>query len=252
MAYLKFGHYVKSPNGCYLKTKEDTLKLYAFNDIRDVYMAMRPNDKVSFLIRHAERPADDWSSDVSLTETGIAQAKFVGEKLRGGCAGINEIELHSTNIVRTKQTAFLIAENRLDTKYQTIDDVPTTGAIDGTMYFVSNGDGPSYDVISKYAYGETLTPTEQALFNDIHDVTAQITSIIDENSNAKLNIFTSHDGVIVPYLVQMTNCKLPDLKFWQDHKWINFVAGIAIIKRENGTSEIYPIRGLDSGTFNPD
>lgn len=251
MEYLKnnSGHYLKSGGGFYLSSKPHTLNLYAFNDIADVYAALRPNDKVSFLLRHGERPEDDWSQTAPLTPTGIEQANLVGAKLRGGLAFINQISCHSTDTVRTRQTAFLITQNRFDAKYQTVDDIPLTGAIDGSAYLT--GEGQTYELISKYAYGETLQPDEAAHFKDIDEVSNQITQIILENSTEELNIFTSHDSVIVPYLVYMTERRLPDLKFWEDKYWLNFIAGIALLQRENGDIEIYPVRGLDTGTFKP-
>ena len=51
-----------------------------FTDIKDVYEGIKPNERVIFVLRHAER-GDDTSKGGSLTDNGKAQSKAVGEKL---------------------------------------------------------------------------------------------------------------------------------------------------------------------------
>lgn len=254
MAYLKVGnHYLKigDTDAHYIKSKAAHLEPYAFNDVADIYAQIGDNDKLILLLRHGERPNDEWGPEVPLTPTGEEQCRTVGSKLTNGAAEINQIEAHSTETVRTQQTAFIILQTRGDTKYQAVDEIPTDVYIHADIYRKPGSEGVDYDEISQYAYHQA-SPETMAKYKDITTVTEEITNILLNNSNSKLNIFTSHDSAILPYVVEITRQNLTDLKFWQDRHWLNFVAGMAIIVRGNGTTEFYPVRGLDSGTFRPD
>jgi broad specificity phosphatase PhoE len=253
MAYLKFGnHPIRTVSGThYIKSKPAHLEPYAFNDVADIYPQVGANDKLILLIRHAQRPDDQWDKETPLTPEGVEQARSVGVKLRLGVAKMNEIEAHSTDLVRTQQTAFYIFESRFDTKYPTVESIPTDINIDADIYRQPDSGGVSYDEISQYAYHQASAET-MAKYKDIAAVTEQVTNTLLNNSNNKLTIFTSHDSAIIPYIVEKTHQHLTDLKFWQDRHWLNFCAGMAIIVRANGHAEFYPVRGLDSGTFRPD
>ena len=254
MAYLKVGnHYLKigDVDAHYIKSKPGNLEPYVFNDLADIYPHVGANDKLILLLRHAERPADDWSQGAELTPEGVEQAKSVGVKLRHGVAQMNQIEAHSTNFVRTQQTAFYIFESRFDTKYPTVESIPTDIYVDADAYRQPGSADVDYDEISRYAYHQA-SPETMAKYKDIATVTSEITDLMLANSNSKLTLFTSHDSVILPYIVEITQQHLTDLKFWQDRQWLNYLAGIAIIVRSDGHKEFYPVRGLDSGTFRPD
>ena len=54
-----------------------------FNDIADVFAQVKAYETVVFLVRHGER-GRDYSKNGLLTENGKAQARMVGEKIKGG------------------------------------------------------------------------------------------------------------------------------------------------------------------------
>lgn len=255
MPIIKFGnHVLKTVGDALLKTKSAMFSQKTFNAISDVYASLRSGDKVAFLLRHGERPTDQWDKETPLTENGVEQCREVGKKLQGGAASKNQIGAHSTDMYRTKQTAFYIAEERGDDLWTNFQDVPTTNSIDGNIYYADDVSGLPWEVVAAYAYGELeeYAPYNTESFKDIETVTNGIVEMVSatlHESDKPLVLFTTHDVALVPFVVHTTKHKLKELRIWETGKWLNFLAGAAVIVRKNGSIEICPVCGLESGTM---
>lgn len=259
MPLVKFGNKVLKFGGKCISVKGAPFSQTDFNDIADIYASLQPGDKVAFLLRHGER-GPGYGKEEPLTEEGIQECLAVGAKLRGGAADKNQIEAHSTDFVRTQQTAFYIAKSRGDDLWGTDDgdyvNVPTDHNIDSDLYYADGVSGLTYEEISAYAYevlGE-LYPEDLNKFKSIDLITNLITDTIVtalRNSDKPLLLFTSHDSVLLPYTVHASKKKLDCLKFWENHHWLYFCAGTAVVMRANGSVETYPVKGLDMGWFRP-
>ena len=255
MALLKFGNHILK-QGKFLSVAGSPFKQTVFNDIGEIYANLQPGDKVAFLIRHGQRPTEEWGPEVPLTEEGIRQARLTGSKIQAGIASKNQIEAHSTETVRTQQTAFYIAESRGDDLWPEYTDVPTDHNINSELYYTNSEDEHPYHEIAAFAYGELIDVAPEAMdkYQNLELVTNYIMEIITgtlRDSDKPVHLFTSHDSVILPFTVKMTNNQLQLLRFWENHHWLNYCAGTAVILRANGVVETYPIKGLDSGWFRP-
>lgn len=255
MPIIKFSnHVLKSVGNALLKSKSAVFSQKTFNAISDVYASLRAGDKVAFLLRHGERPTDSWDKETPLTENGVEQCREVGKKLQGGIASKNQIDAHSTDMYRTKQTAFYIAEGRSDDLWTNFQDVPTTNNIDGDIYYADGVSSLPWEVVAAYAYGELeeYAPYNVESFKDIETVTngiAEMVSTVLRESDKPLVLFTTHDVALVPFVVYTSKRKLKELRIWETGKWLNFLAGAAVILRKNGNIEICPVCGLDRGTI---
>lgn len=244
---LQFGNSLLQYNNNLLQTSEVVpaynFVINDFNDLTTVYKSLQPNDKVAFVIRHSER------SSVELTSRGIEFAKALGAKLVGGIAVKNDISLHSTNVNRTRETALYIAEGRGD-EITTVETDSTNTQLEGQIYVNQKGSG--WEDFSLAAYGQT--PTHGYTFKDIKSVTNQILNYVKASMTHTLNLFITHDQLLEILTVTCCNQEI-SLKFWDnavndgvnEKRWITYLAGIAVIKRSNGTYEIYPVKGLGHG-----
>lgn len=258
MALIKFGNHIlkNSTNTVFLGTETSPLEHYDFNDIQDIYKTLKEGDKVAFFIRHGERPTNDWSKTAPLTENGIQQCLTAGGKIRGGAADKNQIEAHSTDTRRTQETAFYIATGRGDDLWQNYSQVPITDSISGDIYYAPGYTSERYEIISAFAYKEMAeyAPGYESHFNDLDWTTHLILeNILGQlrNSDKPILLFTSHDSAVLPFTVACADGKMDCLKFHVNGQWINFVAGTAIILRANGSTETYPVKGIDSGWMRP-
>lgn len=244
---LKFGtHLVKIANG-FVKRIKSAFTMSDFTSISTVYNSLSEGDSIALLIRHSERT----DNTQELTDAGITYATNLGASLTGGVADINDIALYSTDVNRTKDTAYYIAIGRGDTKYTSSSEVDVSGAanIDGEIYLKTKN-VTGWEDFSKFAYDETYS-------NEYYDkatISNQIIDYVKSNMTNTLNVFVTHDQLLEILTVYITNKQIA-LRFWDnavndgisEKRWITYLAGLAIIKRANGTYEIYPVKGLDRG-----
>lgn len=148
------------------------------------------------------------------------------------------IALYATAVYRCKQTASLIAKGRGDTVPGVDDFMDVAVASDllrGHAYTITEGSN-SWDDLSRYAYG-----VEYAM---------------PKATDKTINIYISHDFCMLPLVAYESNRKI-DMKFyeagesqWDTGKWINYLTGIAVIKRASGEVEIVNVTGLSTGVTN--
>ena len=62
----------------------------------------------------------------------------------------------------------------------------------------------------------------------------------------RINVLISHDFVVMALAVYASNRQI-DLHYWINHKWINYLAGIAIIIDPQDNMRFKTVCGLDTG-----
>ena len=220
-----------------------------FSDIKDVYEGIKPNERVIFILRHAER-GDDTSKGGSLTDNGKAQSKAVGEKLT---KFEEPFLLGGSEFKRAHQTVEYIAIGR----GQQSDVRDTFPELNDDWYIYNREEndkvkdqcGGGWQSFSKYAYTGMYTTGDKPAFYPLADRTVEL---VEDVILAKYNdptqrfvVLGSHDKVMVPLVVYFTNLKA-NLKYYDGGKWLNYLAGVAIIIDELGNRRYVPVKGLDS------
>ena len=229
-----------------------------FYDIGDVYKAAPAESKIVFLLRHGERESG-LGQESPLTQVGVQQGLDAGKKLAGGDASFYYA---STDFVRTKETAQNIAKGRGETA-----EVVTWDGINGGYFLTVSSDsldalvssrGGSFKYVSQWAYGVPFTNKyliDHGLNECFYDLFERGEQFVREVILANLpnwkrvNVLISHDLLLEP-LVVYVSARSIDLKAYESYRWINYVAGIAVIQDAAGQVTLLPARGTDSGVLN--
>lgn len=64
----------------------------------------------------------------------------------------------------------------------------------------------------------------------------------------RINVLVSHDLLVSAMTVYLTNKQI-DLHYWENHRWLNYLAGLAFIFDPEGQMRVKTVRGLDSGVM---
>ena len=220
-----------------------------FTDIKDVYEGIKPNERVIFVLRHAER-GDDTSKGGTLTSNGKTQSSDVGKRLTKFS---EDFVLGASEFLRAHQTVENIAIGRgqqssIRDTFPELNDDWYIKDMDASEKAKSECGG-GWELTSKYAYTGAYTTGPNAAFYKLNERSVEL---IEDVLLAKYNdpsqrfiILSSHDKVMVPLVVYCTNFKV-NLKKHDGGKWLNYLAGIAIIIDELGNRRYVPIKGLSS------
>ena len=181
-----------------------------FTDIKKLVDNLATTEKMVIVLRHAER-GSDYSMTGPLNENGFKQSQDLGESIA------NDIEFYygASQFVRAHQTCSNIAKGTSEWAYE--------GAYSDAFYNLNSR--------STELFEEHLIPAF-------------------ENSGKQVGLFVSHDIVMVPLVVYASG-KSIDLKYYEDTKdhWLNYLGGVAIVFKPDGTRVFYVVKGLDSGTM---
>ena len=219
----------------------------AFVTIKTVMDELAEGEKVVAMLRHAER-GDDYSSSGPLNDKGIEQAQTLGEKLQG----YDGIYYAASPAFRTHQTCSNIAKGsgQADTTADTLEFLGGTWFVKDTVAYKkykSDHDG-SWNVTTKWLY-------EGSYADAFYDLAPRSTEYLDEyiipafeRSGKRYGIFISHDLLIIP-LVSYFSKNSIDLKYYSNKRWLNYLAGIAVVLKPDGTRRFYAVKGLDSGSM---
>lgn len=220
-----------------------------FADIKDVYEGIKPNERVIFVLRHAER-GDDTSKSGTLTDNGKKQSQQVGQGLT---LFPEDFVLGASEFLRAHQTVEYIARGR----GQQFDIRDTFPELNDNWYEKNHEAseqaksecGGGWELTSKYAYTGAYTTGATPAFHPLAERSVQL---IEKVLLAKYNdpaqrfvMLSSHDKVMVPLVVYCTKGKV-NLKKHDGGKWLNYLAGVAIIIDELGNRRYVPVRGLSS------
>ena len=215
-----------------------------FADIQYVYRSLQPNEKAIFLLRHAERTGSV-KKESPLTEDGEEQALAVGQKLTGS----DEFSFTHTDFTRTYQTCLNISVGRGQTTFPNdTNDIFTESwyiSNDSILKIYSEHPSSKSMVLAIWSY----TGEYADAFYDFNTRNEEMLNYLLTNYTPvnRVRVICAHDNFLVPFTVYLTN-KAVNLRVHEDNrKWINYLAGVAIIYSDTGERRIYPIKGLDSG-----
>ncbi len=222
-----------------------------FIGIKKVYKKIADDEKVLFILRHAERPKDDYSKSAHLTDMGRFQAQFTGEQIKGE----EPITyLHSEGFARTRETVQNIAIGRNENNAS----ITASSILNGKWYvkneavidsIKSTGDW-DYPLYTAWAY--TGKYAETGAFYDFEKRSEELINTLVPNyeSMSKYTIAASHDLLVTPLAIYVTNKKI-NLRFYEDNNnnWLNYMAGVAIIINSNNERRYVPVKGLDEGVM---
>ena len=211
-----------------------------FNDIADVIKEVKANETVVFVLRHAER-GEDYSPAGLLTEKGKEQARMVGGKIK---TSETAFYAHS-DYERTKQTCEYIAIGRND------DFVHEQWDILHGEYFMRDAEMvkanglDSWEAGAQWAYEGKYE--DKVYYNLDRRAAEWMNSLTMRLPTMKrINMLVSHDFVVMALIIYATNRQI-DFHYWVNHKWINYLAGIAVIFDSQGNMRFKTVRGLESG-----
>ena len=220
-----------------------------FTDIKKLVDNLATTEKMVIVLRHAER-GSDYSMTGPLNENGFKQSQDLGESIA------NDIEFYygASQFVRAHQTCSNIAKGRgdLDTLADTLAALNDNWYVKDEAAYKAAKDahGGGWKVTSEWAY-------EGAYSDAFYNLNSRSTELFEEhlipafeNSGKQVGLFVSHDIVMVPLVVYASG-KSIDLKYYKDTKdhWLNYLGGVAIVFKPDGTRVFYVVKGLDSGTM---
>ena len=235
-------------------TLEVTPDSNGFYYVADIYKALPATSKVVFVLRHSERGASE-GQESQLTENGVQMA----QKLGADMVSDESFFYASTDFIRTRETCNNIAIGRGETGYHTY----TWSGINGGYFVKVPTDeldtllkkrGGSWKNLSQWAYGEPISNRFVAnviddfmydLFERGHRFVNEVV-LLNLPGWKRVNFLVSHDILLEALTVYATNRQI-DLKFYEGGKWINYMAGIAVVVNEAGAVSLFPVRGADLG-----
>ena len=223
-----------------------------FVDIQDVYESIKDDERVIFVLRHAER-GDDTSKGGTLTDNGKKQSEQVGARLK---KFKEDFVLGASEFLRAHQTVESIAKGR-GQSYDKRDTIPQLN----DDWYTKNSDevekaknecGGGWEVTSKYAYtGAYSTGANAAYYNLAERSVELIEDVLAKKyTKEKFVLLSSHDKLMVPLVAYCSNLQIEFKKYENNGKWINYLAGVAIIIDKDGNRRYVVIRGLASGFMN--
>ena len=224
-----------------------------FADIANAFHTVAPDEKVVFVLRHAERESGV-GRETPLTENGILQAQSVGQKL----ISADEFVYAHTAYVRTKETACNIALGR--GQVQVCDDSFVSDTISELTggwfikdedlrdsYVSSTGKDTNTSVIvSLWAYDGQFADA----FYDLEERSLEVINtylIKDYAEMPKAKVVISHDEFVVPLIAWATN-KTASIRYKRGRWWVNYLTGLAIIVNSKNEVRYIGIKGLETAT----
>ena len=216
-----------------------------FVSINKVFESLKADDRVVFVLRHADRQASSGRTS-HLTDVGIFQAQSVGKKI----ASAEPAYYAHSEYVRTRETLENIAVGRGETEFAH-DAYPI---LNGSWYIKDNakydeykslGTDMNYTVTTEWAYNGEYADA----FYDLDERTKQfvdefLVNIISKKS--RISVVCSHDQFLVPLVISISKRQI-GLRYHEDRSWINYLAGMAVVIGADGSQTLVPIKGLNSG-----
>lgn len=210
-------------------------------------------DKAIIVLRHSNRQPINDDEDVELTDLGKHIAFNAGTILHN----INKKFTYcSTDKIRTKQTAFYLYEgrdNNLDDQMSTYNDVENMHelGIYGLNYLHNKAvfEGKNYwTVWYDYIYHNKYSD----YFNDIVTQSVNfINSSFYHTDSGTIRFIGMHDENLVPFISYLFEDKTTGefmINFETDNKWLNYLSGILLLKKDSNTDPIaIPITGQPGG-----
>ncbi len=243
-----------------------TFPMDQFVDVGDIYKNIQCNEKVVFILRHAERQSFTGSAS-TLTEDGFQAAIDAGKKL----IGPEPFKYIYSGMTRTKQTAMGVAAGRGEITYTAemgFDEEDVERLFVTSPEFVADTipelrDGwflKDKDLRDVYIKQDTITNVNMMysawvydgkyadVFYDLEARSLELIGLMvkDYASMPKYTMVASHDQVLMPLTAWATNKQI-DLKLHEitSRKWLDYLAGVAIIINDKDEVRYVAARGMD-------
>lgn len=221
----------------------------AFTPLVDVVNGLAADEKLVLVIRHAERNSDSAATD-PLNEKGMEQSLELGESL----AGVTDFYCASSPSVRAQQTCNQVAKGRGDT-----DTLADTISLLGGYWYVKDSvayakakkdNGGSWNVVTKWAYEGAYADVFYEFAPRCNEWIEDVILPSFEDAKSRVTLFVSHDLLLVPLVIYISAGNV-NLRYYKSNsnRWLNYLAGVAIVMRPDGTRRFYAVRVLDSGTM---
>ncbi|WP_405343297.1 histidine phosphatase family protein [Fibrobacter sp.] len=232
--------------------EELVLDSIGFADIANAYHTVAPDEKVVFVLRHAERESGV-GKESPLTDNGRLQAQMVGQKL----ASTDDVVYAHTAYVRTKETACNIALGRGQVQVCDESFVSDTIAELTGGWFVKDSDLRDSYVDATGKDTNTSAILALWLYDDMYadafyDLDARGKEVVDTYlikdyaEMPKVKVVISHDEFVVPLAAYGTQ-KQAVIRYKNPGRWwVNYLVGVAIIVNSKNEVRYIGIKGLDS------
>ena len=217
-----------------------------FTDIVEVYANLKSSEKVVFIIRHSERTSDTGPSG-HLTDNGKKYARDLGARLAK--VGKEDFYFGYSGYTRTQETCEGIAQGKGQSNY-TLDVLPY---MDGAWYVKDsekadayvNSDGGGWVVYSKYGF----TGAYPDAFYDLEARSEQLLKdeiLANISGMKRVNVMCTHDYLVVPLLAYTTDGHA-NVRYYEKYRWVNYMAGVAMVISADGSVRYIPVKGLETG-----
>jgi broad specificity phosphatase PhoE len=213
-----------------------------FVDIGSAYHTVAPDEKVVFVLRHAERKSQT-SKETPLTSNGEQQAQLVGQKLVGG----EDFVFGHTDYVRTEETAHNIAIGRGQDTFihDTIPQITSSWFVKDEELRKSyiSKDTSSNLLVALWAFHGLFADA----FYDLEERGQEVVNTYltkDYSKMDKAKVIISHDEFIVPLLAYAT-IKTPGVRYDWNPWWVNYLTGVAIIVNNKNEKRYICVKGLE-------
>ena len=178
----------------------------------------------------------------------MEQALSLGESLRGG----SDIYFAASPATRTHQTCHNIAKGMglSDTLADTLEFLGGTWFVKDTAKYseYKSDHGGSWKVTSRWLY-------EGRYADAFYELAPRTAEYLDDNiipafewSGKSMGILISHDLLIIPVVAYYSDNSI-DMNYYTSRKWLNYLAGFAVVLKPDGTRKFYAVKGLDAGTM---
>lgn len=217
-----------------------------FTDLVQVYADLKADEKVVFIIRHSERTNDTGPSG-HLTDNGKKYARDLGARIAK--VGTEDFYFGYSGYTRTYETCENIAQGKGQANYS----IEQLSYMNGDWYVKDaakadayvDSDGGGWVVYSKYgftgaypdAFYDLETRSEQLLKDEI---LANIAGM------KRVNVMCTHDYLVVPLLAYTTDGHA-NVRYFEKYRWVNYMAGVAMIISADGSVRYVPVKGLETG-----
>jgi len=220
-----------------------------FHKMTDVIKCISPEEKVAYVIRHAERNKSSTGTEGRLNDNGRKQSMDLGKTL----SNLGEIFFMHTKVYRTMETVQKIAEGKGQDFSE--DKIPfsSTTASDHVQsqdlldsYFIKEESQASackgqhswtWSAYSYFAYEENVSRECQNAFYDADErIKEFIQTYFTYKEMHDITIAISHDQFLIPFIIAVSERTNIDLRFHKHENeesrydyWINYLTGVAII-----------------------
>jgi len=237
-----------------------------FNKITDVIPCVQENEKVAYILRHAERNKSATGNEGKLNDNGRKQSIEFGQKLKD----LDSIYFMHTKVHRSMETVLKIAEGKeqkfsetsIPFKKKDAEDHLETDDLEDA-YFVTGNDELQRcrnAIQSKFNWSWGWSPYSYVAYEDnviseckmaFYDIDDRIEDLIQKyftyEKMHKITMAISHDKFMVPFIIAISNRKI-DLKFHEHENdfnyWINYLTGVAIIVNSENEVIMLPVTAL--------